>query len=359
MAKIELRKVAHSYAPGLVPKNYALSECDITWENGGRYAVLGPSGCGKTTMLNIMSGLVTPSQGKIFFDGIDVTNLGTSDRNIAQVFQFPVIYNTMTVAQNLAFPLVCRYYPKDEIDKKVKQVASALELETFLGKRATSLTADQKQLISLGRGLVREDVSAILMDEPLTVIDPDLKFKLRRRLKELNQLYNSTLIYVTHDQNEAMTFADKIIVMNHGEIVQIGTPLELFEKPATTHVAHFIGSPAMNLFDVNIASNSSVKIGADSFAVENNLSYIRTDNLQLGFRSEFVDLASPGDKNSFEIEVSRVEDFGNYQLISGYLSNTIIKAKVHRDISIPSGKMLMKIDQENCCVYADGRLVEN
>ena len=359
MAKIDLRKVAHNYAPDLVPENYALSECDITWENGGRYAVLGPSGCGKTTMLNIMSGLVTPSQGKILFDGIDVTNLGTSDRNIAQVFQFPVIYNTMTVAQNLAFPLVCRNYPKNEIDKKVNQVANALELETFLGMRAISLTADQKQLISLGRGLVREDVSAILMDEPLTVIDPDLKFKLRRRLKELNQLYNSTLIYVTHDQNEAMTFADKIIVMNHGEIVQIGTPLELFERPATTHVAHFIGSPAMNLFDANISSDFAVEIGGNRFTVNSNLSHIKTDNLQLGFRSEFVDLASQGDKNSFEIDVSRVEDFGNYQLISGFFSNTIIRAKVHRDISIPSGKMWMKIDKENCCVYADETLLEN
>ena len=359
MAKIELRKVAHNYAPDLSPDNYALSECDITWENGGRYAVLGPSGCGKTTMLNIMSGLVAPSQGKILFDGLDVTNLGTSERNIAQVFQFPVIYNTMTVAQNLAFPLVCRNYPKNEIDKKVKQVANVLDLEPLLSMRATSLTADQKQLISLGRGLVREDVSAILMDEPLTVIDLDLKFKLRRRLKELNQLYNSTLIYVTHDQNEAMTFADKIIVMNHGVIVQIGTPIELFERPATTHVAHFIGSPAMNLFDANICSDFAVEIGDRKFTVKSNLAHIKTDYLQLGFRSEFVKLASQGDENSFEVDVSRVEDFGNYQLISGFFGKKVVKAKVHRDLSIPSGKMWVKIDRENCCVYADEILVQN
>ena len=248
--------------------------------------------------------------------------------------------------------------PKNEIDKKVKQ-GNALDLEPLLSMRATSLTADQKQLISLGRGLVREDVSAILMDEPLTVIDPDLKFKLRRRLKELNQLYNSTLIYVTHDQNEAMTFADKIIVMNHGVIVQIGTPIELFERPATTHVAHFIGSPAMNLFDANICSDFAVEIGDSKFTVKSNLAHIKTDYLQLGFRSEFVKLASQGDENSFEIDVSRVEDFGNYQLISGFFGKNIVKAKVHRDLSIPSGKMWVKIDRENCCVYADEILVQN
>ena len=219
MARIDLKNVAHSYAPNAKEPEYALKKCDISWDDGGRYAVLGPSGCGKSTMLNIMSGLVKPSQGAISFDSLDVTHVKTSDRNIAQVFQFPVIYSTMTVAENLGFPLLCRNFPKNDIDRKVKQVAETLGLNDFLHFRAKSLTADQKQLISLGRGLVRENVAAILMDEPLTVIDPDLKFRLRRRLKEINELYRSTLIYVTHDQNEAMTFAENIMVMDQGEIV--------------------------------------------------------------------------------------------------------------------------------------------
>ena len=219
MAKIELNNIAHSYNPNDPNPIFALKEMSLSWADGGRYALLGPSGCGKTTMLNIMSGLVTPSHGKVMFDQKDVTRTITEERNIAQVFQFPVIYGTMSVYENLAFPLKCRQTPDDQIDKKVKEVAEILNLQDFLNNRAKGLTADQKQLISLGRGLVREDVAAILMDEPLTVIDPDLKFRLRRKLKEINAKYKTTLIYVTHDQNEAMTFADNIIVMDEGEVV--------------------------------------------------------------------------------------------------------------------------------------------
>ena len=224
MAEIILQNIAHSYNPQATDKTYALNPFNMTWVDGARYAILGPSGCGKSTMLNIMSGIVTPSEGKLLFNGSDVTAVSTSERNIAQVFQFPVIYGTMSVEQNLAFPLVCRKYAKDVIEEKVREVANALDLVPLLKKSASKLTADQKQLISLGRGLVRDDVSAILMDEPLTVIDPDLKFRLRRQLKEINQKYQSTLIYVTHDQNEAMTFAENIIVIDEGNIVQVGTP---------------------------------------------------------------------------------------------------------------------------------------
>ncbi len=223
MAKIILDNIAHTYEPNANNPIFALKEMSLSWADGGRYALLGPSGCGKTTMLNIMSGLVRPSHGKVFFDEREVTSMITEDRNIAQVFQFPVIYGTMTVYENLAFPLKCRQFPEDQIERKVREVAEILNLQDYLSNRAKGLTADQKQLISLGRGLVREDVAAILMDEPLTVIDPDLKFRLRRKLKEINDKYKTTLIYVTHDQNEAMTFADNIIVMDQGEVVQAGS----------------------------------------------------------------------------------------------------------------------------------------
>ena len=146
---------------------YALEKCDLAWRDGGRYAVLGPSGCGKTTMLSTSCRELSPSEGRLTFDDMDVTEIKTEERNIAQVFQFPVIYNTMTVGQNLGFPLVCRDTPKEAIAKKVNEVAETLGLEGLLDRRAKSLTADQKQLISLGRGLVRDDVAAILMDEPL------------------------------------------------------------------------------------------------------------------------------------------------------------------------------------------------
>jgi glycerol transport system ATP-binding protein len=272
VSKIDLNKISHSYNSNDANPTYALNPFSMTWEDGKRYAILGPSGCGKTTMLNIVSGLVKPSSGKILFDEKDVTDLKTESRNIAQVFQFPVIYSTMTVYDNLAFPLRCRNFSKEIVEERVNSVAETLNLKSFLNLPARKLTADQKQLISLGRGLVREDVAAVLMDEPLTVIDPDLKFKLRRNLKEINEQYKTTLVYVTHDQNEAMTFADNIIVMSEGEVVQTGTPKELFERPNTTFVGYFIGSPAMNLFETEVSSNNSVKINDTLIKTSTDLS---------------------------------------------------------------------------------------
>ena len=357
MAEIQMNAIAHSYNPDIADPTYALEKCQLTWRDGGRYAVLGPSGCGKTTMLNIMSGIVTSSEGQLLFDGQDVTKVKTEQRNIAQVFQFPVIYNTMTVGQNLGFPLVCRNTQKDIVEKKVKEVAEALSLEQLLSRRAKSLTADQKQLISLGRGLVRDDVAAILMDEPLTVIDPDLKFRLRRKLKEINEVYKSTLIYVTHDQNEAMTFAENIVVMDQGRIVQIGKPKDLFERPRTTFVGYFIGAPAMNMFDARIVGKNTVAIGEAKFSTETDLSKITTKNVRLGIRAEFIELVSSTSKNAIKVKIQRVDDFGNYQLISAYTGVVSVKVKVKREIAVPSEEAWLKFPSSRCCVYADEELI--
>jgi len=248
MAKITLSKLRHSYYPRPKgPEDYALKEIDLNWENGGAYALLGPSGCGKSTLLNIISGLLTPSEGRILFDGQDVTDLPPDRRNIAQVFQFPVIYDTMTVRENLSFPLVNRGVDAARITERVAAIAEMLEVEDLLDIRASNLSPDNKQKISMGRGLVRDDVNVVMFDEPLTVIDPHLKWKLRSKLKELHQRVRATMIYVTHDQTEALTFADQVVVMQEGEVVQIGTPVELFERPLHTFVGHFIGSPGMNV----------------------------------------------------------------------------------------------------------------
>ncbi|MDU8356964.1 ABC transporter ATP-binding protein, partial [Pseudomonas syringae pv. actinidiae] len=197
-------------------ESFALKPVTMTWRQGEAYALLGPSGCGKTTLLNLISGIVTPSRGQILFDGRDITPLSTQKRNIAQVFQFPVIYDTMTVFDNLAFPLRNRKTPEAEVKKRVEEVAEILELQHALKRRASGLAADAKRKISLGRGLVRKDVAAILFDEPLTVIDPHLKWQLRRQLKKIHQQLKLTLIYVTHDQVEALTFADEVVVMTEG-----------------------------------------------------------------------------------------------------------------------------------------------
>ena len=174
MARIDLVDLAHSYSGNdAPPESFALKPVTMTWRQGGAYALLGPSGCGKTTLLNLISGIVTPSRGKILFDGTDITQATTQKRNIAQVFQFPVIYDTMTVGENLAFPLKNRGVAPAEINARVRQIADLLDLSPHLDRKATRLTADAKQKISLGRGLVRSDVAAVLFDEPLTVIDPN------------------------------------------------------------------------------------------------------------------------------------------------------------------------------------------
>ncbi|HEY8709720.1 MAG TPA: ABC transporter ATP-binding protein, partial [Burkholderiaceae bacterium] len=251
MASIDL-DLAHAYKPNPQrDEDYALLPLKMSFGDGGAYALLGPSGCGKTTLLNIISGLVKPSQGSVTFDGVEVTARTPQQRNIAQVFQFPVIYDTMTVAENLAFPLLNRRKSQrsltaDKIKQRVGKIAEMLELSGQLDLRAAGLAADAKQKISLGRGLVREDVSAVLFDEPLTVIDPHLKWQLRRKLKQIHHELKLTLIYVTHDQVEALTFAEQVVVMTRGRAVQIGSASDLFERPQHTFVGHFIGSPGMN-----------------------------------------------------------------------------------------------------------------
>ena len=253
MAKVTLKDLSHSYLTKQSnDADWALRGVNIDWKDGGAYALLGPSGCGKTTLLNIISGLLKPTKGEILFNDKDVTTLNPVERDIAQIFQFPVIYDTMTVYDNLAFPLKNRGLSKTEIDSKVKEIGEMLELTSTLNNKAAGLTADGKQKISLGRGLVRSDVNVIMFDEPLTVIDPHLKWVLRSKLKELHQKINRTMIYVTHDQIEALTFADQVVVMHEGQIVQTGTPVELFEKPKHTFVGHFIGSPGMNILPCEI-----------------------------------------------------------------------------------------------------------
>ncbi|HAB39152.1 MAG TPA: ABC transporter ATP-binding protein [Rhodobacteraceae bacterium] len=357
MAKIELQNIAHSYNPQAADKAYALNPFNMTWVDGGRYAILGPSGCGKTTMLNIMSGIVQPSEGKLLFNDVDVTKLSTSERNIAQVFQFPVIYGTMSVEQNLAFPLVCRNFEKAVIVAKVQEVAGALSLEGLLKKSASKLTADQKQLISLGRGLVRDDVAAVLMDEPLTVIDPDLKFRLRRQLKEINQKYRSTLIYVTHDQNEAMTFAENIIVMDAGSIVQVGSPSELFERPKTTFVGYFIGAPAMNFFECKLEGSHNVSFGGATITTETDLSKTGEATLKLGIRSEYIRIVETAGINTIKAQVQRVEDLGTHKLVSAIFDNQNVKIKVKRDQEVPLDSVSLEFPARHCCVYEKEQLI--
>ena len=356
MARIVLDGVAHAYGPNpRGPQDYALKPLHHVWEDGGAYALLGPSGCGKTTLLNIISGLITPSEGRVLFDGTDVTELPTAERNIAQVFQFPVIYDTMTVAQNLAFPLKNRGVPPGEIEKRVAEVAEMLELTPTLNKRARGLTADGKQKISLGRGLVRPDVNAILFDEPLTVIDPHLKWVLRAQIKKLHRDLGLTMVYVTHDQTEALSFADKVVVMFEGDVVQIGTPEDLFERPAHTFVGYFIGSPGMNVAPVEI-SGDRARLGTQEVRLSRAYPDLPAGaKTELGIRPEYVRVGGNGAGVSGR--VVKIDDVGRYRVVRVDLDGHTFNALAGEGVRIEGDRVNVHLEPENVHIYADGRLV--
>lgn len=363
MSEIHLKSLAHSYdksSSGV--KTYALREMNHVWEQGGAYALLGPSGCGKSTLLNIISGLLTPSSGEVLFDGEVVNHLSPQDRNIAQVFQFPVIYDSMTVFDNLAFPLRNMKVSEAKVTSKVHEIADILELHPLLEKKAHNLTADEKQKVSMGRGLVRDDVSAILFDEPLTVIDPQLKWKLRRKLKQIHEQFKLTMIYVTHDQLEASTFADKIAVMYDGKIVQFGTPRELFENPKHTFVGYFIGSPGMNLIDVEL-TEKGVSFDGLSISLDVNkqsvLNSFPSSNVKIGIRPEFIHVWDQPMADAFECQVLHTEDLGTYKILTLKLGNQTIKARLGEDHAPPKNVAFISFPEQWLKLYVDEYLVED
>jgi glycerol transport system ATP-binding protein len=355
MASIKLDNVRHSYvANPTTSVDWALKRLTLELADGGAYALLGPSGCGKTTMLNLISGLLRPTEGAIYFDGLDVTDATPEARNIAQVFQFPVIYDTMSVYDNLAFPLRNRGVTEPDVDRRVTEIAGMLELDHMLKQRAAGLTADGKQKISLGRGLVRSDVNVIMFDEPLTVIDPHLKWVLRSKLKELHHRIRRTMIYVTHDQTEALTFADRVVVMKDGEIVQIGTPVDLFERPQHTFVGHFIGSPGMNVIPCEVKSGVAEVAG---FKVQtSNATRWRGNGkmLELGVRPEFVNFAPEG----IPVDIVKVADAGRYRIVETRHGDFTIKMLVNEDAAVPSGNGSIAFDPAHTRVYEDGWIVK-
>lgn len=308
MATIELVDVSHTYQPG----KYAIKNINLKWEHSVASALLGPSGCGKTTLLKIISGLLQPTEGHVLINGEIVNHKKPKERDIAQVFQFPVVYETLTVYQNLAFPLRNRGVPGQIVDERVREIAQLLELTDKLNRNAATLGTAEKQLISLGRGIVREDLNAILLDEPLTVIDPHQKWHIRRKLKQLQQRLEFThksgvtMIYVTHDQHEALTFADQVTVMNHGVALQTGSPEDLHARPQSPFVGYFIGSPGMNLFDA-VLKDSQICAGEYCIPVpERMASELVGQQLKIGIRPEFIQISQTNTPNSIQCTVESI-----------------------------------------------------
>jgi glycerol transport system ATP-binding protein len=247
--------------------------------------------------------------------------------------------------------------PKTEIDARVAEIARLLDLTPYLGRKATRLTADAKQKISLGRGLVRSDVAAVLFDEPLTVIDPELKWQLRSKLKALHRDLDLTMIYVTHDQTEALTFADTVVVMHDGRVVQSGTPAELFDKPAHTFVGYFIGSPGMNIVPAEVRGREAW-IDGHVIALRRNYSGLPAGaRIEIGVRPEFVDVAPPA-PGLLSANIERIDDLGRIRFARVRIGEAKFAARVPPGFSVPDKVAGLVFDPSHVHVYADSRLVE-
>ena len=245
---VELRRVTKRY--GVVT---AINDLNLTVEKGSFTALLGPSGCGKSTLLRMIAGLERITAGQCFINGVDVTEMPPAKRRIAMVFQSYALYPHMTVRQNIAFSLSVAGKSRAEQNERTAEVARVLQLEPYLDRRPAELSGGQRQRVAIGRALVRKP-EVFLFDEPLSNLDAKLRVQMRLELAKLHAALGVTMVYVTHDQTEAMTLADKIVVLDGGKVAQVGTPLELYNHPANKFVAAFIGSPSMNFFPVNVAS---------------------------------------------------------------------------------------------------------
>jgi multiple sugar transport system ATP-binding protein len=296
MSDVELRGVKKLY--GAVE---AIKMLDLSIEKGEFCALLGPSGCGKSTLLRMIAGLEVVTQGSIWIDGTDVTNVPPAKRRIAMVFQSYALYPHMTVRQNIGFSLRVAKAPKDFIERRTTEVARMLQLESMLDRRPAQLSGGQRQRVAIGRALVREP-QVFLFDEPLSNLDAMLRVQIRVEIAKLHQDLRSTMIYVTHDQVEAMTLADRIVVLEAGEIRQIGTPMELYRQPANKFVAAFIGSPTMNFLtaEAHSADGTDAVLGLPGggemkLKTRSKLGDQSRGTLELGIRPEHITLSTPDD----------------------------------------------------------------
>lgn len=314
MAEITLEQIDKRYGNVEV-----LRDINLTIQDGEFVVLVGPSGCGKSTLLRTIAGLELASSGDIHIDNKLMNDVPPKDRDISMVFQSYALYPHLTVARNMGFSLEIKKRPRAEIDEKVRQAAEILSLSHLLERRPKELSGGQRQRVAMGRAIVRQP-KVFLFDEPLSNLDAQLRGHMRVEIKKLHQQMNNTIVYVTHDQVEAMTLADRIVVLNHGVIQQVGTPLELYDTPANKFVASFIGSPPMNFIEGQ-TSGEGVSIG-DNIQLPLNPQWAEQASgreVIYGIRPENISLASPDAADAHPLQVSLVEPTGLSELIHGTL----------------------------------------
>ena len=292
--------------------------CDI--RESEFIVILGPSGCGKSTLLRIIAGLETATEGEIHIGGKIMNDVEPKDRNIAMVFQNYALYPHMTVWNNMAYGLKVRKMPKPEIEVRVKKAADILGLDGLMQRTPRQLSGGQRQRVAMGRAIVR-DPAVFLFDEPLSNLDAKLRVQMRLEIKKLHQSVQTTSIYVTHDQVEAMTLADRLIVMNAGKFDHVDTPMDVYDRPATLFVAGFIGSPAMNIIPMELApERNAVKLpGGSWLTLAVRLNNARDSSVMVGMRAEHITLTE-GEKEAFQVPVELVEVLGADTLVHGPLA---------------------------------------
>jgi multiple sugar transport system ATP-binding protein len=339
MPVIELRDLRKDYDGATVIRGL-----DLTMEDGEFTVLVGPSGCGKSTTLRMIAGLEDVSGGAILMDGRDVSGLDPKERDLAMVFQDYALYPHMNVAKNMSFALRLARMPKAEIDQRVREVAEVLGLTDYLSRKPAALSGGQRQRVAMGRALVR-DASTFLFDEPLSNLDAKLRGQMRAELAETRQRVEKNMIYVTHDQVEAMTLGDRIVVMRAGEIMQAGTPEELFRRPANLFVAGFIGSPPMNFLPARVEEGRAV---GDGFSVPLGRA-VEAREVTMGVRPSDFRRAAEG---PIEMRVEISEYVGAQSVLVGRLGGRRVQVELATTRPIRVGETLrLEIDPEQVHLF--------
>jgi len=326
MASIELKNIEKSFGT-----NKVINRFDIKISDGEFIVLVGPSGCGKSTLLRMISGLESVDMGEIYLDNKLINNLIPSKRDIAMVFQSYALYPHMDVFENMAFGLKMEKIPKSEISQKVNDAAATLQIEDLLKRKPKQLSGGQRQRVAIGRAITRNP-KVFLFDEPLSNLDAALRSEMRVEISKLHKKLKTNIIYVTHDQIEAMTLADRIVVLNKGIIEQFGTPNEIYNDPNNIFVAEFIGSPKMNIIKINkekIFNSNTIELFKNKITFEN---FKFKDDIYLGIRPE--DISIKDDREiKLDVKVDLVENLGFEKIIYTKLSETQIIIKSSEEIS--------------------------
>jgi len=337
MARIELKNVQKQFGAFMGVKNF-----DLDIANEELIVLLGPSGCGKTTTMRMIAGLEEPTSGHILMDGEQMNDIDPKDRDVAMVFQGYALYPNMNVYDNIRFPLRMRGVPKSQHDELIRRAASMVEMESYLDRKPSALSGGQRQRAALARAVVRSP-QVFLMDEPLSNLDAKLRHSMRIQIKQLQRALKITTIYVTHDQTEAMTLADRIVVMNEGSCQQVGTPDEIYSNPANTFVASFIGSPPMNLLTGSINNHT---FSANGVTVK-GLAQSCTGDLVVGVRPEDTYITNDAVDAHVSGEVYGVEPTGDMTYLTVKAGEHMLEVKADRSFRADLGDTAyLKFDLE-------------